>query len=139
MHKPIYITVKEKTLWNDTVYNVTDYGAVASDDIDDTYAIRLAVAAAGERGGVVYFPKGKYVLSNTLKIPEFVTLQGEGCYNTQLCYVTTYFDKGEIPDSFLRSTGNIAVKDLDFWSTRSRGFLYTDETCKGNIFLENLN
>ena len=49
------------------VFNVKAYGATADDKTDDTSAIQDAIDAATKaRGGVVYFPAGRYVLNGTL-------------------------------------------------------------------------
>lgn len=136
---PFEITVKSATEWSTTVFDVTDFGATADDETDDTYAVKLALAAAEENGGgIVLFPRGKFICGNYLKIPQYVKLKGAGIEKTQICFVTTYFDKGELPDAFLYGNGNFAIEDINFWSMRSRGFLYTSEDCKGNIFLRNV-
>ncbi|MFD5308321.1 glycosyl hydrolase family 28-related protein [Streptomyces ardesiacus] len=51
------------------------FGAVGDGTKDDTAAIQAAINAAGY-GGVVYFPKGVYRISQTLDLPRGVTLQG---------------------------------------------------------------
>lgn len=136
---PLEFTLKEKTQWKQTVFDVADYGATADDNTDDTYAVKLALAAADENGGgIVKFPRGKFICGSPLKIPQYVKLKGEGVEKTQICFVTTYYDKGELPDSFLTGSGNFAIEDINFWSMRSRGFLYTDEGSKGNIFIRNI-
>jgi hypothetical protein len=44
-------------------FNVTDYGADGSDDLDDTPAIRAAIAAANSfGGGIIYLPAGTYLV-----------------------------------------------------------------------------
>lgn len=49
------------------VYDVTRYGAKGDGVADDTLAIRAALQAVDpERGGVVYFPDGKYNVSQAL-------------------------------------------------------------------------
>ena len=46
------------------VFDVTDYGAVADDGRSDFSAISQAVAAANDnRGGVVFFPPGRYLVN----------------------------------------------------------------------------
>lgn len=68
------------------VFDVTDYGAVADDDKDDTKAIQKAVDMAGESGGgVVLFPKGKFNVNmdpNQLDIVRInhsnIVLRGSG-------------------------------------------------------------
>ncbi len=52
-----------------TVFDVTEFGAIANDEKDDTKAIQLAVDSAGKSGGgIVFFPAGTfYVNSDTTK------------------------------------------------------------------------
>jgi polygalacturonase len=54
-------------------FNVTDHGAKGDGASKDTGAIQSAIDAAGEVGGTVYVPPGKY-LSGTLHLRSFVTL-----------------------------------------------------------------
>ncbi|AWN05305.1 minor tail protein [Streptomyces phage Ibantik] len=51
------------------------YGAIGDGVQDDTAAIQNAIDAAGY-GGVVYFPKGVYKVSQPLDLPRGVTLLG---------------------------------------------------------------
>jgi parallel beta-helix repeat protein len=52
------------SLPNYPVFNVADYGAKGDGKRDDTVAIRHAIAAAvaGWKGGIVFFPAGKYAV-----------------------------------------------------------------------------
>lgn len=49
-----------------TVFDVTDYGAVADDENSDKSAIMDAIAAAeaNSNGGVVYFPSGRFIVND---------------------------------------------------------------------------
>ncbi|MGQ5602944.1 glycosyl hydrolase family 28-related protein [Streptomyces sp. EKS3.2] len=51
------------------------FGAVGDGVTDDTNAIQAAINVAGI-GGIVYFPKGVYVISAPLDLPRGVTLLG---------------------------------------------------------------
>lgn len=61
-------------------FNVKDgYGAVGDGVADDTAEIQLAIDAAETAGGgFVFFPRGNYLISASLTVPSFVTLQGVG-------------------------------------------------------------
>jgi hypothetical protein len=48
---------------------VADHGARGDGVTDDTVAIKLAIAAAASRGGVVYFPSGAYTVTDQLLLP----------------------------------------------------------------------
>jgi hypothetical protein len=59
--------------------SVKDFGAVGDGVTDDTAAIQAAITAvAAAGGGVVFVPRGTYVISSTLNIPATVYLRGEG-------------------------------------------------------------
>lgn len=64
-----------------TIINVTDYGAIANDGVDDTKAIQSAIAAANNVKGAVNvrFPQGRFIISDIIEIirDDFV-LQGAG-------------------------------------------------------------
>jgi hypothetical protein len=56
--------------------NVKDYGAVGDSTTDNTTAIRNAILAGA--GGTIYFPKGNYIISDTLNIPKSCKILGNG-------------------------------------------------------------
>ena len=63
-------------LWGDKTFDVTAFGAVANDAIDDTYAVQKALDAAGEAGGgTVSVPRGRFQLNGTLLVPRHVQLK----------------------------------------------------------------
>ena len=51
------------------IFNVKDYGATGDGATDETAAIAAAIAAALAVNGAVYFPAGRYVVSN-INIPN---------------------------------------------------------------------
>jgi polygalacturonase len=58
------------------VFNVLDFGTAATGQVVDTKALQSAIDAAGQSGGVVYFPPGTY-LSGTLTLKSHVSLHLE--------------------------------------------------------------
>jgi polygalacturonase len=58
------------------IFNVRDFGAAATGQVLDTKALQSAIDAAGQSGGVVYFPPGTY-LSGTLTLKSHVSLHFE--------------------------------------------------------------
>jgi len=59
-------------------YNVKAYGAVGDGVADDTTSIQAAIDAANTAGGgLVYFPKGTYLVTG-LNLYNYITLQGIG-------------------------------------------------------------
>jgi hypothetical protein len=63
------------------IIDVTQFGVIADDDIDDSHALLAALEAAHETTGsvVVKLPKGRIIISEILKITRGdITLRGEG-------------------------------------------------------------
>lgn len=60
-----------------TVVNVKDYGAVVDGVTDSTTAIKAAIAACNT-DDVLYFPKGKYKVTDTLTITKAINICGDG-------------------------------------------------------------
>jgi hypothetical protein len=61
-----------------TVFNVTNYGAVADDSISDKAAIESAIAAAESNGsGIVFFPPGRFLINEqTDPINQQILIEG---------------------------------------------------------------
>ena len=61
----------------DSVYFVTDFGAVGDGVLDNTDAFNRALKTAGENGGgIVFVPAGNFLFKGHITIPVAVTLQG---------------------------------------------------------------
>ena len=73
-----------------SVYNVKSYGAVGDGTTDDTDAIMLAVADANTYRGAVYFPTGRY------KVTQPIIFTKDGCSiigeNMHATYIYSYHD-----------------------------------------------
>ena len=65
-------------------YEAGDYGVKANGFTDDTEALRRALAAAARTGGTVVLPPGIVVISETIALPEGVSLRGSGEKATSL-------------------------------------------------------
>ena len=63
--------------------SITDFGAIADDQVDDSDAFKAALAAA-QAGDVVSVPAGRFILSEELTLPSGVVLQGAGSHLTSL-------------------------------------------------------
>lgn len=65
-----------------TIFNVIDYGAYGNGKSDDTDAIMRAIGAAsqaGTDGGIVYFPRGHYKVTDEIwVIKGLISLRGDG-------------------------------------------------------------
>ena len=59
------------------IFNVAAYGAKGDSINNDTQALKDAIAAAaGNGGGIVYFPKGRFRITEAVEIPSAVELRG---------------------------------------------------------------
>ena len=75
-----------KTTWSmidDSVFNVTDYGAVGDGIVNDRDAIIAAIAAAKVNGGgTIVFPLGTYIVDGTEQVVAIPELNGSLVYAT---------------------------------------------------------
>lgn len=76
------------------VINVkTSYGAIGNGIVDDTSAIKQALAAVPTTGAIVYFPNGTYKISDVLKVLTSRTiLRGQSRDNTKLIFTKSRRD-----------------------------------------------
>jgi hypothetical protein len=58
--------------------DITAFGAVPGDTLDDQPAIAAAIASLGGNAGAVYFPAGNYLMHSTVNLPDSVVLRGAG-------------------------------------------------------------
>ena len=122
-----------KTNLNLPHFNVKDFGAKGDGTTEDNATIQLAIDTAETNGGVVYFPKGTYILGNTpphagwlsegwenmiIIRSNNVTLLGESMYNTILKRSSGVTGKnmlgggGTTPSAGTYGITNIIVKQL---------------------------
>lgn len=67
------------------VYNVKGYDAKGDGVTDDTAAIQAAIDAANiAGGGIVFLPKGVYLVSSTIKIASGIIFMGAGQLATEI-------------------------------------------------------
>src|SRR3990167_3377241 len=98
---------------NDVVFpryfNVKNYGATGGGLVSDSTAISLALSAASSAGGgVVYFPKGRYLAYRRALPPSNVAIIGDGRGRTTIVCTSTF----AIPSGTLNGhTGVFAIND----------------------------
>ena len=100
-------TSNETRLDNMKIFNVLDYGAVGDGVADDTQAIKDAIVDLNVGGGVLYFPQGRYKVSDTFNITAVgSTVRGanqQGVYILQESNVCTFhFGNGNTPTQAFR-------------------------------------
>lgn len=87
---PVFRTLQDRL---DDIVFVKNFGAVGDGVTDDTAAIQRALDNTYAAGGDVLaryhhrkiiFPAGKYLITDTLNIPPYILIQGEGKQTTQI-------------------------------------------------------
>lgn len=120
----------------DDFVNVRDFGAKGDGQTDDTLAIRRALnntySYSSTISGVttrrtVYFPAGKYVVNDSIAVPPFIKIIGDGKNSTlffangtafggSLDYVFTLADNnGNTGSNFGSAVGLIATQGKDYF------------------------
>ncbi|MNP95777.1 Pectate lyase superfamily protein [compost metagenome] len=62
---------------NYRVFNVTDFGAKPDDTISDKIAIQKTINAANKQGGgIVFFPKGRFLVNESTDLPNSIISKG---------------------------------------------------------------
>jgi hypothetical protein len=134
---PMTLKVAKRPVWPQKVYNVRDFGAAADDRTDDTAAIQAALKAAGDAGGgIVYFPRGRYQVTATLRIPRFTVLRGE-----REDFVSLYWpDMDAPPPTLLQGTNSFGLEELTLYCSNYKTFLAADRSGPdaGDVFLRKL-
>lgn len=141
--EPLKIAVVAKTenLWDKKTFNVNDFGAKGDGVNNETAAFRAALDAAGQNGGgIVYVPRGRYMLTGELILPPYTMLKGESKELTHIFWNPLNWDTNELPNSLISGTHHFAIKDLVLWSSRAWGIIMLTGPAneQGNITLENL-
>ncbi|HEY8903381.1 MAG TPA: glycosyl hydrolase family 28-related protein [Chthoniobacterales bacterium] len=114
--EPIAVRVAQTEKWPTAMFNVRDFGARGDNQTDDTSAIRRALEwAGGHGGGVVYLPRGTYLVTGKLVIPPHTVLRGEG---KEMVWLKVPFYWPAQPkllpefDAVIAGNGQFAVEDL---------------------------
>lgn len=139
---PVTITVSAPSPWPQTVFNVRELGAAGDGRRDDTEAVQTALRRAKQAGGgVVYFPRGRYLLSDTLDVPVRTVLRGESQQLTQLFWGDGADGwKRTVTDRLpcvIRGTHDFGVEDLMMWFVNANNGLWSDQKgdLAGNVFV----
>ena len=106
------VAILEREEPDEILINAADFGANGDDDRDDTRAIKSALQEASKRGGtVVLVPRGRFVVSEKLVIPPYVTLRGAGRELTALCMA----DTDDPPSAWVEGSHHFAIEDLTLY------------------------
>lgn len=94
--EPVLFSVKQPVAKK--YYEAKDYGVKANGFTDDTEALRTALAAATQSEGTVVLPAGTVVISETIELPQGVSLQGAGQGATTLQVIQGNPMRGDFPE-----------------------------------------
>lgn len=106
-----------KQLFNRLAYFFVDqYGAVGDGVTDDTAFIQAAFDACGMNGGgVVFFPKGRYLISGTITWPNVaIWAQGSGGYGANVAVQSEILVQADGVTAFHFEHQGCKVTDLSF-------------------------
>ena len=113
---PVVIAAARE-VWKADRFDVTAYGAVPNDGMDDTLALQAALAAAATNGGgTVYLPRGRFQCNGTLEIPVCTLLRGESRETTELYWP----DCDEPPEALIEGIRDFGIEDLFIHSGKYR-------------------
>ena len=115
---------------SDVFVNVATFGADGSDYEDDTIAIQRAIdfATKDGRGDTVFFPKGRYIISSTIKIENTagLTFKGAGSWATRF----EWYGDDSSPMFLLRDVRDSVFENFGINATPDRTFLETAIQCE---------
>jgi hypothetical protein len=133
----VKVTVAVPVAWSQTRLNVLDFGADGGGNRDDTASVQAALAAAeANGGGVVYFPRGRYRLTEALTIPRKTVLRGESSTLTCLFWP----DMEKPPKALISGSNSFGLEDLTFYTFNYTKFLTADRSGPeaGDVFCHRL-
>lgn len=119
---PLKITVARPKPWPAEVFDVVALGADSTGAADSTPAIRAALDKAAN-GGVVFFPRGRYCITDTLQIPRLTTLRGEGRSLTSLFWP----DREQPLRELIKGTNSFGVEDMTLYCSNYVHFIAADQ------------
>jgi hypothetical protein len=112
------LTKVSYSMINGAVVNVLDFGATGNGTTNDTTAIQNAIDSVNVtgKGGVVYFPPGRYVCNDMLKVPwtgAAVTLRGAGSIDQTGTGGTSVIVGAHNKDAILNLQGSVGCQLID--------------------------
>ncbi|MGX1321696.1 hypothetical protein AB7M17_005149 [Bradyrhizobium sp. USDA 377] len=122
------ITVRKPDPEPTQSFDVRAYGAIGDGKFDNTRAVRAAIDAASQGGGgTVYFPQGRYLISDMLVIPPHVSIRGERTDLVNLLWP----DLASPPVALLQGTSHFSIEDVTIYASNhlhviSGGFVFRD-------------
>jgi hypothetical protein len=94
--------------------DVRSFGAFGDGKVNSTRAVMAALEAASRQGGgTVYFPRGRYLISEPLVIPRGVSIKGERTDMVNLVWP----DFADAPDALIKGTSHFSIEDLTIYAS----------------------
>ena len=117
------LEIKVAEVWPDQQFNIRNFGATGNGTDDDTQAVLSAIKAAGDQGGgVVFFPRGRYLLKEPLILSRFVTLRGERRDLVNLFWP----DTEQPPFALIQGSNHFALEDLTLYASNYKHLIAGD-------------
>ncbi|KAI7259044.1 hypothetical protein KC345_g10411, partial [Hortaea werneckii] len=115
--------------------SVTDFGAIANDNGDDTNAFKAALAAAEDQDAGVWFPEGSFNVGSGLLDLDDAEIRGAGMWYTTLNGAKFYGHGGKIGVYDLLIEGGINVRDDEAVTNAFHG-AYGQGSVIQNVWIE---
>ena len=94
--------------------NAKEYGATGDGLHDDTEAIKAGLAALAKKGGgTLFFPRGRYVVSQELDIPPHIVIKGEARELVSLNW--PQFQSP--PSALIDGLSNFSIQDISLYAS----------------------
>ena len=121
------VTVRPRAVWKSDVFNVKDFGPKPAEAL-----LSALKAAETNGGGIVYLPRGRYPVKDTLKIPANTVLRGEA-----MELVSLYWPDFEKPPAELITGADFGVEALSLYCQNHRNVI-ADAVVSKRLFLRHV-
>jgi hypothetical protein len=138
---PLSLSVRKRAAWKADVFDAVEQGADPTGKKDSTTAVKKALSQAAENGGgVVFFPRGRYMISDALVVPRFTVLRGEGVELSCLFWRPGRDERITAlpPAALIQGTNSFGMEDMAVYSQYYQHVIVGDLGDKaeaGDIFL----
>ncbi|MBU4459895.1 MAG: right-handed parallel beta-helix repeat-containing protein, partial [Verrucomicrobia bacterium] len=118
------VTVRPRPEWKSEVFHVKDFGPKPAEAL-----VAALKAAETNGGGIVYLPRGRYPVKDTLKIPPHTVVRGEA-----MELVSLYWPDFEKPPADLVTGADFGMESLSLYCQNHRNVI-ADTAASTRIFL----
>jgi len=121
------VAVRPHREWKNDLFNVKDFGPKPAEAL-----LSALKAAETNGGGIVYLPRGRYPVTDTLKIPTNTVLRGEA-----MALVSLYWPDFEKPPAELISGADFGIEALSVYCQNHRNVI-ADAAVSKRMFLRHV-